>query len=143
MEVLFVDTSAWLEVLDSAAPEHEPFRRALMSAPAIVTTNHVVDEVLTRCLYRRDLGLEVAIEAGEVLFALELVQVTADDERAAWDLFRTQPKPRPREGLSFTDCTSFVVMRRLALKRAIAKDSDFTEAGFELVPPRPATRHQR
>ena len=35
---------------------------------------------------------------------------------------------------SYTDCTSFVVMRRLGLHTAIALDADFQREGFALLP---------
>lgn len=136
VEVLFVDATAWIEVVSEDAPEHAAFKRALLAAPAVVTTNYVVDEVITRCLYHRKLGLTTAIEAGEILLAFDVVRISPEDERDAWDIFRAQPRPKAGEGWSFTDCTSFAVMRRLGLKRAISKDSDFALAGFEIVPPR-------
>ncbi|MDX1494112.1 MAG: hypothetical protein R3253_08645 [Longimicrobiales bacterium] len=37
------------------------------------------------------------------------------------------------QALSFTDCTSFVVMRELALDGALTSDEHFRMAGFELV----------
>ena len=35
---------------------------------------------------------------------------------------------------SFTDCTSFVLMRELSLMNAFAFDSHFKEVGFSLLP---------
>jgi hypothetical protein len=35
---------------------------------------------------------------------------------------------------SFTDCTSFVVMRERRLKAALTSDSHFLQAGFEILP---------
>jgi predicted nucleic acid-binding protein len=37
------------------------------------------------------------------------------------------------KGLSFTDCTSFVVMRELKLREALTTDHHFAQAGFTLV----------
>jgi predicted nucleic acid-binding protein len=34
----------------------------------------------------------------------------------------------------FTDCTSFVLMRRLTIARAVALDDDFRREGFVSVP---------
>jgi len=35
---------------------------------------------------------------------------------------------------SFTDCTSFVIMRELGLKKALTSDRHFVHAGFATVP---------
>jgi predicted nucleic acid-binding protein len=35
---------------------------------------------------------------------------------------------------SYTDCTSFVLMRRLRIQQAIALDADFQREGFLLLP---------
>ena len=62
--------------------------------------------------------------------SVDLVRVTIADEHAAWDLFRA----RPDQTYSFTDCTSFVLMRRLGLDAALALDADFRTEGFRVVP---------
>lgn len=58
-------------------------------------------------------------------------QITPADEQNAWVLWLA----RPDKTYSFTDCTSFVIMRRLGLQSAIAVDTDFQREGFLLLPP--------
>jgi predicted nucleic acid-binding protein len=58
------------------------------------------------------------------------VRITSDDELAAWELFDA----RADKEYSFTDCTSFVLMRRLGISTALAADDDFVQEGFEVVP---------
>ncbi|MFT3773889.1 MAG: hypothetical protein QM820_51630 [Minicystis sp.] len=41
---------------------------------------------------------------------------------------------RPDKRYSFTDCTSFVLMRRLGLRTAVSLDDDFRQEGFEVLP---------
>ena len=58
------------------------------------------------------------------------LRITPEDENAAWELFCK----RPDHTYSFTDCTSFVIMRRLGIKTAAALDDDFASEGFESLP---------
>ena len=56
--------------------------------------------------------------------------MTAADELAAWKLFLDRPDKR----YSFTDCTSFALMRRLGIEVALALDDHFRQEGFEVLP---------
>jgi predicted nucleic acid-binding protein len=38
------------------------------------------------------------------------------------------------QGFSFTDCTSFVVMRERRIRQAVTTDAHFRIAGFAIVP---------
>lgn len=80
------------------------------------------------------LGHEQAVKAGKSLFEHEmipLVRVTPADERKAWEMFKRYTDKR----FSFTDCTSFVLMRRLGLQAAFAFDEDFRQFGGWTVYP--------
>lgn len=132
MERLFVDTSAWFAYANRADREHRAVGAVLRSlAGRLTTSNFVLDETLTLCRYR--LGHAAAMRVGEALqrsAEVDLVRVTAADERSAWTLFGERPDQR----YSFTDCTSFVLMRRLGIGTALALDADFTTEGFHLMP---------
>ncbi len=41
---------------------------------------------------------------------------------------------RPDKRWSLTDCTSFVVMKRLGLREALTGDAHFRQAGFTMLP---------
>jgi predicted nucleic acid-binding protein len=131
MERLFVDTSAWLAYANRADESHIKVRDAFKHFEGrLVTTNFVFDETVT--LLQR-VGHAAAVLVGEVLRepdVVDLLRIRATDEEAAWRLF----KDRSDKHYSFTDCTSFVVMRRLGLARAAALDEDFRREGFEVVP---------
>ena len=132
MERLFVDTSAWIAFANRGDPDHEAVAEALRKfAGRLVTSNYVFDETVTLARYR--LGPDIAVRVGETLQApgvVDLVQVTVEDQKRAWELFAT----RRDKDYSFTDCTSFCVMRRLSLVRAAALDEDFRREGFNVVP---------
>lgn len=131
MERLFVDTSAWLAYANRGDKAHEEVRVALKRFEGrLVTTNFVFDETVTLC---RRLGHASAVLVGDALRSVDLVdmvRVRPADEHAAWQLF----KDRGDKDYSFTDCTSFVIMRRLGLSRAAALDDDFRREGFDVIP---------
>jgi hypothetical protein len=131
MRRLFVDTSAWFAYANRKDPDHAPVRETLDGFDGrLVTSNYVFDETVSLCRYR--LGHRVAGAVGSVLLdpdIVDLTRLTADDERTAWDLFRERPDQR----YSFTDCTSFALMRRLDLSDVLTLDEDFRIEGFRLL----------
>lgn len=74
-----------------------------------------------------------AVEIGERLLgspSLNVVHVGQAEFFASWDyLKRHQDKT-----YSLTDCVSFLVMEQLGIRRALAFDGHFKQAGFEKVP---------
>ena len=101
------------------------------AAGRLVTSSFVFNETVTLC--RNRLGHPIAVSVGDLLRdpdVVELIRVSADDEQEAWDLF----VGRADKSYSFTDCTSFVLMRRLGMACAAAIDADFGREGFRTVP---------
>lgn len=132
MKHAFVDTSAWFAYANRTDREHREVKNALASFKGrLVTSNFVVDETVTLCLFR--LGHRAAVVLGETLFTsrmIDLARLAPEDEQAAWSLFVACADKQ----YSFTDCTSFTVMRRLGVKTALALDEDFVHEGFEVLP---------
>lgn len=132
MERIFVDTSAWFAFANRKDPAHGRVREAMRGFPGkLVTSNFIFDETVSLCLFR--LGHHAAKTAGSVLMnpeIVDLLRVTSEDEQAAWRLFLQ----RDDHTFSFTDCTSFTIMRRLGLSNALALDHDFRAEGFTVVP---------
>ncbi len=129
---VFVDTSAWYAYANRGAPEHDRVRSAFVAHRGhLVSSNYVFDEIVTLCRMR--VGHAAAVKVGNLLQDLrvvDVVRITPEDDRDAWHLFQS----RADQEYSFTDCTSFVLMRRLKLTRALALDSDFRKEGFEALP---------
>jgi predicted nucleic acid-binding protein len=132
VERLFVDTSAWFAYVNRSDPDHRAVAQVLDRFEGrLLTSNLVFDETVTLC--RARLGHRPAVEVGRALLdgtTVDLVRVGPGDEAAAWRLFRE----RPDKAYSFTDCTSFVLLRRLGLTRVAAVDDDFAREGFEVLP---------
>ena len=135
MKTLFVDTAGWMACADAADPAHEAARAARDSAleqnTILVTTDYVADETLT--LIRMRLGLRAAekwwrqVEASTRL-RWEWISVPRAD-RARSLFFHHRDKD-----FSFTDCTSFVVMRELKIRQALTTDAHFRQMGYQVLP---------
>ena len=122
----FIDTSAFYAAADRGDAHRERVATLLADEEHLVTSDYVVLE--TWLLLRRRLGYAAAerfwrgIRAG----AVSAEPVTAADLDAAWSIgerFEDQ-------GFSLTDRTSFAVMQRLGIHRAVTFDHDFTVYRF-------------
>ena len=131
-ERLFVDTGAWFAYVNAADPDHARVRQVLDRPPGrLVTSSYVFDETVT--LTQARLGHRRAVAVGRILLdrtVVELLSILPTDERASWLLF----EKRPDKSYSFTDCTSFVLMRREKIGTAAALDQHFSQEGFVVVP---------
>ena len=96
-----------------------------------MTSNYVVVETANLIRYR--LGAKPALEFLDIMTQTGLVEVlflsVQQHERTAALFARYAP-----DGLSFTDCSSVVVMQDQRLARAFCFDADFTCAGVTCVP---------
>lgn len=135
MKALFVDTAGWMALADSNDPLHAASCKArdgwLRQGGILVSTDYVLDETLT--LIRTRLGWQAAqqwwnqvAESGRLRW--EWITPLQAEKARHW-FFRWKDKP-----ISFTDCTSFVVMRELHLRSALTGDRHFRQAGFEIIP---------
>lgn len=98
----------------------------------IVTTDYIVDEALTLIKARTNSVVALSLlDRIERSPAVMLELVTGTRFEAAKSFFRKHAD----HGYSFTDCTSFVVMRELGLAYALTTDRHFREAGFKPLLP--------
>lgn len=135
MKEVFVDTSGWMACADSGDQHHENSlleRNAwLASGGRLVMTDYIIDETLT--LIRMRLGLKAAkLWWGAVSTSARVVSIVVDssDLDAAREIFF---KFKDKE-FSFTDCTSFAVMKRRRIRMALSTDRHFEQAGFRCLP---------
>ncbi len=134
-KLLFVDTAGWMMTADAADPQHRRARDCrdewLERGGVLLSTDYVMDETLT--LLRMRLGLEAAERwwsqvSGSSRVLWEAVDAERGERARAW-FFRWADKE-----FSFTDCTSFVVMKELRVRQALTSDRHFSQAGFAIVP---------
>ena len=121
------DTSFWVALAASRDAHHEE-AVALWAQEQrpVVVTNHLAGESWT--FLRRRAGHRAAVTLLDVLRSrrVQLVQVDEHLEQDAWRWLRRHDE---RE-YSFVDATSFMLMRRLRIREALAFDGDFAAAGF-------------
>ena len=128
---MFVDTSAFLAIKNSRDTLHRDAlalkERLFRAGRAILTSDYVLDESYT--MIRRRAGHRIAVEFGEELrgsSAVRVETITREIAEHAWAIF----KRFADKDFSFTDCTSFALMRLLGVREALAFDDHFTQAGF-------------
>lgn len=130
-ENLFIDTSALYALINRRDKDHKKIKDFLSNFKGrIFFTNYIFDEIITLVVGR--LGHDKAVEVGKTLQVssqIEKIWVTSADERLAWELFIA----RGDKSYSFTDCTSFIVMKRLKITQYLAFDDHFRQEGFEEV----------
>jgi predicted nucleic acid-binding protein len=135
--VIFVDTGAFIARYVRRDGHHARARRVWAEIEKLRTTcftsNFVLDETFT--LLGRQTSYSFAAERARALLSskvLTILRPDAEDELAALDLFARFAD----QEVSFTDCTSFALMRRHRFSRVFTFDRHFLAAGFEVLPPR-------
>lgn len=135
MKGLFVDTAGWVACADQADAAHSSTVSArdqwLEKAGLLITTDYVVDETLTL------LRLRLGIAAAETWWS----QIE-NSSRLRWEFIGPERADAARniffryrdKDFSFTDCTSFAVMRELKLREALTVDRHFSQMGFAVKP---------
>jgi len=135
MKPIFLDSSFFKAVIDTDDDFYSKARTQWQSLintnRSLITTNYILDETFT--LVRVKCNLRRALELRDVLFKkkinLTIIRVTLDDDASAWEWFE-----KDWSKLSFTDCVSFAVMKRLGLTDVATFDAHFKRAGFIIYP---------
>jgi predicted nucleic acid-binding protein len=131
--ICFVDTSAFLAVLDGADLNHAladaTLRQLRAERVSLVTTNYVVVELFS--LAQRRLGLE-AVRGLQAVYMPEVSLHWIDQD--VHEVSIAALLVAARRQLSLVDCASFEVMRRLRIRDAFVFDPHFAEQGFVCHP---------
>lgn len=130
---VFVDTSGFKALIDQDDDFHQSavkiWHRLQKENTELITTNYILDETFT--LIRAKNGLKIALKFKDYLAEsapiITIERVLSVDEAASWQWF-----VKNWGHLSFTDCSSFAVMKRLKLRRVFTFDHHFSRAGFKV-----------
>lgn len=131
---VFLDTSFFKAALDPQDDFYieakEILNKLQKEKVTLVTSNYVLDESFT--LIRKRCGREMVDKFRKALSKSALVatitRVTVADEAKAWEWFLLN-----WSDLSFTDCVSFAMMKRLSITRVATFDNHFERAGFKVI----------
>ena len=123
---IFVDTSAFYAVLDRDDRHNSRSKELLARGEALLTTNYVLAEAWR--LARDRLGYPVAEKFwGEIRDGGASIEcILSADLEAAWAIGERFAD----QSFSIVDRTSFALMERLGIHRAIAFDDDFAVYRF-------------
>lgn len=131
---VFVDTSAWLALADKSDQYQNDAIARLKAIKdkriILVTSDYIVDESITIVRFR--VSHDAALKFGESLFTsriINLISIEDHDRIAAWNYFKKYSDKK----FSYTDCTSFALMKRMRIEKAFSFDDHFIQAGFSLL----------
>lgn len=138
MKKLFIDTGAWIALNNKKDKHHiaaiTANKHFLDSGYFYVTSDYIMDETYT--LLRYDIGHERTVEFGRKIKSLEksgkikIIHIEEDMKEKAWEVFEKYHD----KDFSFTDCTSFIVMKKLNTKEVFSFDKHFEQYGFVKLP---------
>ena len=129
----FIDTSAFLAVLDGSDRNHkaaQPFWEQIINGEEVlICHNYVLVE--TSALLLRRIGMKaVRVFEQDIRPVLHIIWVTKEVHSAAVSAHLMAD----RRSLSLVDCVSFEVMHRTEVRKAFAFDRHFKDYGYEIFP---------
>ena len=132
---LFVDSGAWLAILDPRDKYHQSavtfYQDALARYPRLLITNLIVAEtyvsVLKAAGYQKAISFLGLIERSS---RIQCIWSNQELEAQALDILRRYDD----QDFSYTDAVSFALMQRLELTEAFAFDHHFSTMGFVRLP---------
>ncbi|OIP87823.1 hypothetical protein CO009_02065 [Candidatus Shapirobacteria bacterium CG_4_8_14_3_um_filter_35_11] len=133
MDKVFWDTSGIKALRD----EKDEFHQIAVSVWSklnnknveIYVSNYIIDESYTLLRLRCGMGTVKLFRdyLVDMIGTIKVERVKSRDEIDAWKWFE-----KDWSKLSFTDCVSFALMKRLGIKRVFGFDKHFEKAGFVL-----------
>ena len=135
LEDIFVDTSAWIALVDKDDSHH---KEAASSYPSLlknhrnlITSNFVIAE--TYIIILNELGHKLAIDFLEKLKASPRILKIYSNEDIEAEAEPILVKYSDQD-FSYTDAISFVIMKRQKIRKAFSFDKHIVIAGFVNIP---------
>jgi len=131
---VFVDTAAWLALINKSDILHEKAKkvrdRLLKNDSQLLVTDYVIVEIANALSKRqfRSTAIQL-ITFIQTSKSIQIVDIDKEIYSKSWELYCS----RHDKEWSFTDCTSFMVMKRNGITEAFTSDRHFEQAGFTLL----------
>lgn len=131
---IFLDTSFLVAFYNKKDKNHSKARKLISEADkhtSFVISDYVFDEILTVLLARG--GKPLSVEAGRKILEDERIDILQIDEHVfekAWLVYQSFLDKE----WSFTDCTSYVLMKNLSVDVGASFDDHFNQFGFTTLP---------
>jgi len=130
---VFVDTSAFLAVLNKNDQNHPPAKEAwqdlLSKETQLVTSNYVLVETIAILQHRFGLSA-VRLFEGTIQPILSTLWVDQELHQRGMSTMLTAN----RRQLSLVDCINFEIIRQNHIEWVFALDPHFVEQGFSVIP---------
>ncbi len=131
MNQVFVDSSAIIAYFYGKDENHPQAKESIIKMKEqnkrMVITDYIFDECITGIM--SNAGHMQASMAGDFILGSNIIYIVWLDEETklkAWEYF----KRHDDKGYSFTDCTSFVIMKEMRISNYISFDDHFKRAGL-------------
>ena len=137
--MIFVDSSAYLSRYLAGDKHHASsldfWKNLEAERQILATSNFVLDETFT--LLGRKAEYPFAVIKAKTIYAshsLNILRPNEEDERQALEYFEKYADQK----IAFTDCVSFVLMKKMRIGQVFTYDRHFEFAGFRVRPAREA-----
>lgn len=131
--MLFIDTGAFIAKYHSRDNYHQKtldmWNKIQQYRLRCFTSNFILDETIT--LLGRRLNYHFAAERAKIFYmskAFTILRPTLEEEVAALRFFEKYIDQK----ISFTDCISFVLMKKYKISQVFSFDKHFQHAGFTI-----------
>ncbi|MHA1895389.1 MAG: type II toxin-antitoxin system VapC family toxin [Candidatus Helarchaeota archaeon] len=131
---LFIDTGAFVAYHNKKDKNHEKATNIFKEIAKgrkyskLITSDYIIDEAITTCRVRTKRH-DASVELGDAILKSESIYTLKVEEQifsAAWELF----KKYSDKSLSFTDCTTIILMQVFDINSIFSFDDHFYGFGF-------------
>lgn len=136
--IVFIDTWGWYALADINDSQHQKVNQIINFLSEfkihLFTTDFILDETYTlvrsRIHHEASLLIHKEIEILSDGKLLKIFHVTTEVQQTAWKIFERYSD----KAFSFTDCTSFAIMRSMEITHVLTNDHHFRQMGFSIMP---------